>query len=140
MKYKYYYNNVPGIGLCRNNLIYTSLISEDNKIFVWVTSEGEDIRISNLQSTPLKGSFKINLFNDPCNSAKSITVKTELGKFEETLTEINDFYPLIIPVNIGVFGTEIVSITSNLNSVCKVGLNDPRNFLVGVNKFDIKVK
>ena len=33
MTYKYYYNNVPGIGLCRNNLIYTSLISEDNKVF-----------------------------------------------------------------------------------------------------------
>jgi calcineurin-like phosphoesterase family protein len=34
VKYEYYYNNVPGIGLCRNNLIYTSLISEDKKIFV----------------------------------------------------------------------------------------------------------
>jgi hypothetical protein len=34
MKYEYYYNNVPGKGLCRNNLIYTSLISEDKKTFV----------------------------------------------------------------------------------------------------------
>ena len=33
MKFNYYYNNVPGYGLCRNNLIYTSLISEDNKTF-----------------------------------------------------------------------------------------------------------
>lgn len=32
--YEYYYNNVPGIGLCRNNLIYTSLISKDQKTFV----------------------------------------------------------------------------------------------------------
>jgi hypothetical protein len=31
--FNYYYNNVPGKGLCRNNLIYTSLISEDNKVF-----------------------------------------------------------------------------------------------------------
>ena len=31
--FNYYYNNVPGKGLCRNNLIYTSLISEDKKIF-----------------------------------------------------------------------------------------------------------
>ena len=30
---EYYYNNVPGQGLCRNNLIYTSLISEDQKLF-----------------------------------------------------------------------------------------------------------
>ena len=31
--YEYYYNNVPGKGLCRNNLIYTSLISKDRKTF-----------------------------------------------------------------------------------------------------------
>lgn len=34
MHYDYYYNNVPGYGLCRNNLIYTSLISKDKKTFV----------------------------------------------------------------------------------------------------------
>jgi hypothetical protein len=34
MEYEYYYNNVPGDGLCRNNLIYTSLISKDKKTFV----------------------------------------------------------------------------------------------------------
>jgi hypothetical protein len=34
MNYEYYYNNVPGLGQCRNNLIYTSLISEDKKTFV----------------------------------------------------------------------------------------------------------
>ena len=34
MKYEYYYNNVPGQGLCRNNLIYTSLISKDKKTFI----------------------------------------------------------------------------------------------------------
>ena len=30
---EYYWNNVPGAGLCRNNLIYTSLISKDEKTF-----------------------------------------------------------------------------------------------------------
>lgn len=34
MKYDYYYNNVPGQGLCRNNLIYTSLINQDQTEFV----------------------------------------------------------------------------------------------------------
>ena len=34
MDYEYYYNNVPGCGLCRNNLIYTSLMSADKKVFV----------------------------------------------------------------------------------------------------------
>jgi hypothetical protein len=33
MDLEYYYNNVPGEGLCRNNLIYTSLMSLDRKIF-----------------------------------------------------------------------------------------------------------
>lgn len=41
MKYDYYYNNVPGVGLTRNNLIYTSLISEDKKTFVqWYYNDG----------------------------------------------------------------------------------------------------
>ena len=34
MDYEYYYNNVPGEGPSRNNLIYTSLISRDKKTFV----------------------------------------------------------------------------------------------------------
>ena len=39
---KYYYNNVPGQGLCRNNLIYTSLISEDETIFCqWYHNDTE---------------------------------------------------------------------------------------------------
>ena len=39
---KYYYNNVPGQGLCRNNLIYTSLISEDKKVFCqWYHNDTE---------------------------------------------------------------------------------------------------
>lgn len=42
MNYEYYYNNVPGHGLCRNNLIYTSLISEDKKTFVqWYHNDTE---------------------------------------------------------------------------------------------------
>lgn len=32
-EFKYYYNNVPGKGLCRNNLIYTSLISKSRTVF-----------------------------------------------------------------------------------------------------------
>lgn len=34
MRFQYYYNNIPGQGLCRNNLIYTSLMSENEHIFV----------------------------------------------------------------------------------------------------------
>jgi hypothetical protein len=42
MNFKYYYNNVPGIGLCRNNLIYTSLIDQDKKTFVqWYYNDTE---------------------------------------------------------------------------------------------------
>ena len=42
MNYEYYYNNVPGKGPCRNNLIYTSLISEDKKTFVqWYHNDTE---------------------------------------------------------------------------------------------------
>ena len=42
MDYEYYYNNVPGVGLTRNNLIYTSLISHDKKTFVqWYTTASD---------------------------------------------------------------------------------------------------
>ncbi|MEY4334708.1 MAG: hypothetical protein RLZZ196_3458, partial [Bacteroidota bacterium] len=42
MDYEYYYNNVPGVGLTRNNLIYTSLISTDKKVFVqWYHNDSE---------------------------------------------------------------------------------------------------
>lgn len=34
MTFEYYYNNVPGVGLTRNNLIYTSLMNKDNTMFV----------------------------------------------------------------------------------------------------------
>lgn len=32
-EFEYYYNNVPGKGLCRNNLIYTSLINKEKTVF-----------------------------------------------------------------------------------------------------------
>ncbi len=42
MRYEYYYNNVPGIGQTRNNLIYTSLISDDKKTFVmWFHNDSD---------------------------------------------------------------------------------------------------
>jgi hypothetical protein len=41
-EFEYYYNDVPGHGLCRNNLIYTSLISKDKKVFVqWYHNDTE---------------------------------------------------------------------------------------------------
>jgi len=41
-KFNYYYNHVPGKGPCRNNLIYTSLMSDDNKVFVqWYHNDSE---------------------------------------------------------------------------------------------------
>jgi hypothetical protein len=42
MNYSYYYNQVPGQGPQRNNLIYTSLISNDQKTFVqWYYNDTE---------------------------------------------------------------------------------------------------
>jgi hypothetical protein len=42
MKYEYYYNITPEAGKVRNNLIYTSLISEDKKTFVkWFHNDSE---------------------------------------------------------------------------------------------------
>ena len=42
MLYDYYYNDVPGQGLCRNNLIYTSLANRNLTRFVqWYYNDGE---------------------------------------------------------------------------------------------------
>ena len=42
MKYNYYYNHVPGEKPSRNNLIYTSLMSDDKKTFVqWYYNDTE---------------------------------------------------------------------------------------------------
>ena len=42
MNYNYYYNQVPGENPSRNNLIYTSLMSDDKKIFVqWYYNDTE---------------------------------------------------------------------------------------------------
>jgi len=55
MNYEYYYNNVPGEGLTRNNLIYTSLISKDKKTFVqWYHNDTEYHRGKNQVIDPAK--------------------------------------------------------------------------------------
>ncbi len=42
IEFEYYYNNVPEKGKCRNNLIYTSLMSNDQKTFVqWYHNDSE---------------------------------------------------------------------------------------------------
>jgi len=61
MKFIYYYNNVPGVGLTRNNLIYTSLISEDNRTFVqWYHNDSEYHRGQNEIVDPAKMDEKWN--------------------------------------------------------------------------------
>jgi len=55
MKFNYYYNNVPEHGLCRNSLIYTSLISEDQKTFVqWYYNDSEYHKGQNQVIDPAK--------------------------------------------------------------------------------------
>jgi hypothetical protein len=55
MNYEYYYNNVPGEGPSRNNLIYTSLISEDKKIFCqWYHNDTEYHKGKNQVVDPTK--------------------------------------------------------------------------------------
>jgi hypothetical protein len=54
MDYEYYWNNVPGIGLCRNNLIYTSLADKDLTKFVqWYYNDGEYHRGQNQVVDPV---------------------------------------------------------------------------------------
>jgi hypothetical protein len=55
MNYEYYYNNIPGEGQTRNNLIYTSLMSDDKKTFVmWYHNDSEYHRGKNEVVDPAK--------------------------------------------------------------------------------------
>lgn len=61
MDYEYYYNNVPGVGKTRNNLIYTSLMSTDKKVFVqWYYNDGEYHKGQNEVVDPAKMDEKWN--------------------------------------------------------------------------------
>ena len=52
--YVYYYNNVPGKGLCRNNLVYTSLINQNKTEFVqWFHNDTEYHRDQNEVMDPI---------------------------------------------------------------------------------------
>jgi hypothetical protein len=114
-------------------------VDKNNQPYIWVTSKGEEIRISNLRSSALVGSFKINLFSNPCKLNFPVKVESLIGKFEEEITQIDEVYSVKIPLNLKVFETEVIKISTLGNSECKVGENDPRNFLVGVNKFDVQL-
>jgi hypothetical protein len=79
MKYEYYYNNVPGEGLCRNNLIYTSLISNDGKQFVQWYHNDTDYH---------KGKNQV---------VDSRLMEEKWQRELKYLTLMNDFYPEHIP-------------------------------------------
>jgi len=77
--FEYYYNNVPGKGLCRNNLIYTSLISKDRKVFCqWYHNDTEYHRGQNQVVDP-------------------DLMQEKWYRELKYLTLMNDFYPENIP-------------------------------------------
>jgi hypothetical protein len=114
-------------------------VDKNNKPYIWVTSRGEEIRVSNLRSSALIGSFKINLLSNPCKLSFPVKVESLLGQFNEEINQINEVYSVDIPLNLRVFETEVIKISSIGESDCRVGENDSRNFLVGLNKFDVKL-
>jgi hypothetical protein len=80
MNYEYYYNNVPGHGPCRNNLIYTSLISNDKKTFVqWYHNDTEYHKGQNQVVDPLQMEAKW---------------KREVNY----ITQMRNAYPNLVPV------------------------------------------
>lgn len=79
MTYEYYYNNVPEKGLCRNNLIYTSLINLDKTVFCqWYYNDSE--------------------YHKGKNQVVEPRLMQEKWRRElEYITLMNDFYPEHIP-------------------------------------------
>jgi hypothetical protein len=80
MEYQYYWNNVPGIGLCRNNLIYTSLVNKDYTEFVqWYYND----------TSYHKGQ---NQIVDP------VLMESKWLRELKYLTQMSDRYPELVPV------------------------------------------
>jgi len=80
MKYNYYYNTIPEAGKVRNNLIYTSLISDDQKVFVkWFHNDSD--------------------YHKGMNEVVDPKLMDEKWQRElRYITLMNDFYPEHIPV------------------------------------------
>ena len=80
MKYNYYYNTIPEAGKVRNNLIYTSLINEDQTVFVkWFHNDSEY-------------HMGMNEVVDP------ELMESKWERELKYITLMNDFYPEHIPV------------------------------------------
>lgn len=79
MTYRYYYNNVPGHGKCRNNLIYTSLISSDEKTFVQWYFNDTDYH---------KGKNQV---------VDSELMESKWNREVANITEVKNAYPDIVP-------------------------------------------
>lgn len=76
---KYYYNNVPTNGLCRNNLIYTSLINDDQTVFCqWYFNDSDYHKGKNQVVDPT-------------------LMKDKWQRELKYITLMNDFYPEYIP-------------------------------------------
>jgi len=80
MNYEYYYNNVPGQGICRNNLIYTSLISTDKKVFIqWYHNDTEYHQGKNQVVDPAK-------------------MEEKWLREVNYLTQMRNAYPALVPI------------------------------------------
>lgn len=78
--FEYYYNNVPGKGLCRNNLIYTSLVNKERTVFCqWYHNDTEYHRGQNQVVDPS-------------------LMEEKWHRELKYITLMNDFYPEHIPV------------------------------------------
>lgn len=78
--FEYYYNNVPGHGLCRNNLVYTSLISKDKKTFCqWYHNDSEYHKGNNQVVDPAlmteKWSREVNYLTQMRNACPDLVPK-----------------------------------------------------------------
>ena len=83
MNFSYYYNQVPGAGAQRNNLIYTSLISDDQKTFVkWFYNDSDYHKGQNEVVDPEK------MYEKWCREIKYITLMSK--RFPDLVPEILD--------------------------------------------------
>ena len=113
-------------------------VSQDQKPYIWLTSNGEIFRISNITSRTINRNFSFNLFANPCSTVQ---------KFEISSENFNEIYnsPIVkdtvtkvkIPINIEPFKTVEVKIIPQNNDFCTISTTDQRKFVAGISSIDI---
>ena len=116
--------------------ISESEVDENNRLFFWMTDEGESFRISNFQRQAIYGDFVFDIAPNPCNQQREIRVENNQGWSAVYLVPTgNRVERVSIPLKIDWLDTSIITINSDDINSCNAENQDDRNFVAKILNF-----